>query len=214
MDRTLCVTSQGNAFSRPDEIRLYWTLRADSEDYAAATALAADQQEALCRAVMCCGFSRDRIKTTSFSVDTVYENQRDENGQYHSVFKGYSCRHQLSLKFSLDMQKLAQIIDEVAESGQSPEIRIEFGLQDEQALCDAALQDAVRQAQHRAALLAEASGVHLGQLQRIDHGVSSQHMISKTDYANPVMLKAARAMEIEPEDVSVSQTVVFTWEVL
>ena len=74
-------------------------------------------------------------------------------------------------------------------------------------------------ARAKAEILCKASGAELGQLISIDYNWGEVNIISRTSYEMEDCLMPLAAMgkcctpEIEPDDIDVSDTVAFTWEI-
>lgn len=210
--RTITVTGTGVAAARPDEIELGLRLSAQSMEYKDAVALSARQHESIVAALAPCGIAREEIKTSSFTVDTVKEGERDANGNYKERFAGYRCVNAVNIAFPLDMERLGRILTAVSESGAEPELDISFTLHDKDSLKDEALRRAAAASRRRAELLCAASGVKLGELSRVDYSWGEVRVRSETNMAMGMRVMACKQdMALEPEDVRVEDTVTFTW---
>jgi uncharacterized protein YggE len=80
------------------------------------------------------------------------------------------------------------------------------------------LENAVENAKWKATVLAKAAGVKLGAIQRIDYNWSDIHLYSNTNY---MLCESAAAysadntidIDIEPEDIKVSDTATVVWAI-
>ena len=77
------------------------------------------------------------------------------------------------------------------------------------------LEDAVRDAKAKAQILAAAGGVMLGKILAIDYDWSEIEMRSHVYAASSKMAyDSAPMIDLEPEDISNSDTVTVVWEIL
>ena len=115
--RTITVKGTGNVSARPDYIILSLNIEALSETYDRAMSEAAERIERLQGAAVCVGYHKEDLKTTSFDVQTGYENVKDRQGNYKREFVGYACSYRLKLAFDFDSKQLAKIISAIADCG-------------------------------------------------------------------------------------------------
>lgn len=190
-------------------------LKSRDMNYDSAMEQAAHHIQYLNESLSTVGFGKDDVKTTQFNVSTEYNNVKDQDGNYHREFAGYLIKHDLKLGFDFDMEKLSQALSAIAECLSTPELSIEFTVKDTTAIREEILRSATANARRKAVILCEASGVDLGQLLSIDYNWSELKLISRTKYKDnyvcaPQFLKAP---DIEPEDIDVSDTATFVWEI-
>ncbi len=68
----------------------------------------------------------------------------------------------------------------------------------------------------KAEILAKASGVSLGDLISIEYNWGELHLYSQTSYAlreNQITIDSLSSPDIVPDDIAVSDTVSFVWEI-
>ena len=95
--RTITVKGTGNVSTRPDYIILSLNIEVLSETYDRAMSEAAERIERLQGAAVRVGYRKEDLKTTSFDVQTRYENVKDRQGNYKREFAGYACSYRLKL---------------------------------------------------------------------------------------------------------------------
>ena len=88
--RTITVKGTGNASARPDYIILSLNIEVLSESYDRAMSEAAERIERLQGAAVRVGYRKEDLKTTSFDVQTRFENVKDRQGNYKREFAGYA----------------------------------------------------------------------------------------------------------------------------
>ena len=218
MNRTITIKGIGKLSLKPDQTVVSLMLKTVRVDYDKAMDEAAKHLEQLRSAIAEIGFTKDDLKTTSFDVGTEYENERDKNGNYKQIFVGYRVTHGLKLEFDFDSQRLSKVLGAIAVCIAEPELNVQFTVKDKEAVDAALLQSACANAKAKAEILTKASGVTLGELVSIDYNWSELHLYSLTHYEMdpPCMARASAAptaMDIEPDDIDVSDSVTFVWEI-
>lgn len=134
--RTITVKGTGNVSARPDYIILSLNIETLSESYDRAMSEAAERIERLQGAAVRVGYRKEDLKTTSFDVQTKYENVKDRQGNYKREFAGYACNYRLKLAFDFDSKQLAQVISAIAECGAKPELSIVFTVRNPSVVSD------------------------------------------------------------------------------
>ena len=218
MPRTITVKGMGRVTTAPDYVVISMSLEAHEQDYEATMELAAKKIEQLNASLEEIGFEKKAVKTTNFNVRTDYERVKDRNGNYKSVFNGYICSHRLKVEFDFETKRLAQTLYAISRCLAQPELSISFTVKDPSAVNKELLKSATVNAKEKAQILCEASGVELGQLLTIDYNWGELNIVSHTDYmleekcmAMPV--GGLADMDIEPDDIDVSDTATFVWEI-
>ena len=218
MPRTITVKGMGRVTTAPDYVVISMSLTAQENDYEETMELAAKKIEQLNASLEEIGFEKKTVKTTNFNVRTDYERVKDRNGNYKSVFNGYICSHRLKVEFDFDTKRLAQTLYAISRCLAQPELSISFTVKDPSAVNKELLKSATINAKEKAQILCEASGVELGQLLTIDYNWGELNIVSHTDYmleekcmAMPV--GGLADIDIEPDDIDVSDTATFVWEI-
>ena len=217
--RTITVKGTGNASTRPDYIILSLNIEVLSETYDRAMSEATVRIEKLQGAAVRVGYRKEDLKTTSFDVQTRYENVKDRQGNYKREFVGYACTYRLKLAFDFDSKRLTRVISAIADSGAKPEMSIAFTVKNPAKVNEDLLINAAENAKAKAEILCKASGIKLGELLSIDYNWGELNIVSRTTYeledcVPPMMaMSKCAAPEIEPDDIEVSDTVAFVWEI-
>ncbi|MCD8075384.1 MAG: SIMPL domain-containing protein [Lachnospiraceae bacterium] len=217
MARIITVKGIGKASAKPDYVEISMSLHTRDKNYDRAMDLAGQHIQHLTETISAIGFAKSDLKTASFNVRTDYQNVKDRNGNYNRVFNGYVVDHSLKLEFDFDMQKLSQALSAIAGCLSNPDLSIRFTVKDASGMNEEMLRSAAVNARRKAEILCEASGVKLGQLMNVDYNWGELEIYSKTQYrvAEECMPYAAAptAINIEPDDIDVSDTVTFVWEI-
>lgn len=216
MGRTITVKGIGQATAKPDYVVLSMVLQSLHEDYEQAMSIASDKIEQINDALAVIGFENDDLKTTSFNVHTEYERAKNDNGEYISVFKGYSVTHNLKLSFDFDTQTLAKAISALGSCNAHPQLSIAFTVKDTTAINEEMLRSATINAKRKAEILCEASGVELCDLVSIDYSWGELDVYSHTSFSccdETLSASTARAINIQPDDIQTSDTATFVWNI-
>lgn len=214
MDRTITVKGTGSISVKPDTIIISLNITALDKDYKTASDTCAQKHEALKNALSAAGFDTSALKTAGYNVNTEYEGRNDANGNYVTVFAGYRCSHRLNFELETDYARLGEALFAISSGVSEPELQIRFTVKDKETAADVLLRSAAESARHKAEILCAASGAALGELLSIDYDRNNANMFSETsfDCAAPMMAKACLP-DISPEDISLTDSAVFTWSI-
>ena len=213
MTRTITIKGVGKLSLKPDQVVVSLTLNATDKNYDKTMDTATKHLEQLRGALVGIGFTKDDLKTTNFNVNTEYESERDKNGNYKRIFIGYSVTHQLKLEFDFDSQRLSRTLGAIAGCIAEPELNVQFTVKDKKSVNAALLENACVNAKAKAGILAKASGVTLGDLISIDYNWGELHLFSQTQYDMEDDCMRMASVEIEPDDIDISDSVTFVWEI-
>ena len=167
------------------------------------------------------GFERKDLKTLNFSVDPEYESYQEKT-TWKQRLAGYRFRHVLKVEFDSDNDRLGKILYALANNQSvTPEFRISYTVKDPEASKNRLLADAVKDSQKKAKVLAKAAGISLKELQSIDYswGEISFEVSPMNRLESKMMVCDGAAdcgsydMDIEPDDIEVTDTVTVVWEI-
>ncbi len=219
--RTIRVTGKGQIKVRPDTTRITLTLTGLCPEYGEALRRSTDETEQVRTLLAGFGFGRSDLKTLSFRVDTEYESCKDKKGAYTQRFAGYRFNHAMKVEFASDNERLGRILYALARCPARPEFRLGYTVGDPEAVKNELLGKAVSDSARKAAVMAKAAGVALKAVQSIDYSWGQididvypvrtpMAMYSLADCANE---EARFDVDIEPDDVELSDTVTVVWEI-
>ncbi|MBR6861009.1 MAG: SIMPL domain-containing protein [Acidaminococcaceae bacterium] len=217
--RTIRVTGKGQIKVRPDMTQITMSLEGLYKDYNETLRLSSQDTETLKDILSGFGFERSDLKTLNFSVDTEYESYKDRDGSYKQRFTGYRYRHMLKVEFDSDNERLGKILYALANGKVRPEFRISYTVKDPEATKNTLLGKAVKDAREKASVLTEAAGIGLKDIQSIDYSwgeIDFEYrpmdggILAERCMAEPT---AAYSLDIEPDDIEVSDTVTVVWEI-
>lgn len=218
--RTIRVTGKGQIRVRPDMTRITMTLTGLYKEYGETLRHSSADTEVLKYVLAEFGFERSDLKTLSFNVDTEYESYRDRNNDYTQKFVGYRFNHILKVEFESDNDRLGKILFALANCKAKPEFRISYTVKDPEATKNLLLGKAVTDAKEKAVVLTQAGGVTLKDIQSIDYSwgeIDFEYRPMRDDVLMeccdaPLAAKSYN-LDIEPDDIDVSDTVTVVWEI-
>lgn len=103
------------------------------------------------------GISRDNIQTSDFRVDIQYDYQDGTQ-----LFRGYRVSNLLTIKIE-HIERVGELVDIAMENGANTVRNIALRVGNEQRYYQQALANAIRNAQEKAATIAETLGVAIPQ---------------------------------------------------
>lgn len=217
MARTITVKGTGRVSAKPDYVVLSMILESGHKDYDRAMDIGAKHIQHLNETLFGIGFEKGSVKTTNFNVRTDYDRVKDRYGNYENVFRGYVVTHHLKLAFDFDMARLSQALSAIAGCLSHPQLSIAFTVKDATAINEEMLRSATVNARRTAEILCEASGVVMGDLIAINYNWGELDIYSDTRYecCDKLMapMTAGTAIDITPEDIDISDTATFVWEI-
>ena len=217
--RTLRVTGKGQIKVKPDMTRITITLEGLYKDYSETLRRSSEDTEKLKELLKKYGFERTDLKTLSFDVDTEYESYKEKD-TWKQRFLGYRYRHLLKVEFDSDNDRLGRILYGLANSELNPEFRMSYTVKDSESAKNALLSKAVADAKEKAKVLSEAAGTVLKDIQSIDYSWGeidleirpmNREMVMETKMC--MATDGSYDIDIEPEDIDVSDTVTLVWEI-
>ena len=219
--RTIRVTGKAQIKVHPDMTRITISLEGIYPDYSETLRRSSEDTEQLKDLLSTFGFERAELKTLNFSVDTQYESYK-EKGAYKQRFIGYKYCHAMKVEFESDNDRLGKILYALAHCAVQPEFRISYTVRDPEAAKNELLGRAVSDARDKAAVLTEAAGVTLKDIQSIDYSWGkidfeihpmNRSIMGGDSMASMVMEDSSYDMDIEPDDIEVSDTMTVIWEI-
>lgn len=215
MGREIRITGTGSIKVRPDMTRVTMTISDIDKQYDKALAASSENSERLREIVSGLGFSASDLKTVSFDVKVENVGYRDRNDNWKERFVGYRVNHCLKVEFESDNQLLGKLLGAVAACSANPQFKINFFVKDNEGAKNLLLGNAIKDAKQKASVLAEASGVVLKEIQRIDYSWGEVRFESREELFDSAPSGATESLrfDIEPDDISTSDSVTVVWEI-
>ena len=222
MMRTIKVTGKGKIEVKPDMIRLYVNTEGIYKEYEDTLRRSTEDTELLKDLFEILGFQRRDLKTVYFNVDTEYESYQGKDKSWKRRFKGYKYNHRMKIEFESDNKRLGQVLYALAHSPLKPELSIEYTVADVEKCKNELLHKAIEDSIQKAQVLATSANVKLGQIQSIDYSWGEIDFV--TSPLNEMKLMecpdcdmsapGSYDIDIEADDIAVTDTVTVIWEIL
>ena len=220
--RTIRVTGKGQIKVKPDTTRITISLEGTWPEYGETLRHSSQDTERLKDVLSAFGFERSDLKTLNFNVETEYESYKDK-GTYKQRLIGYRFMHMMKVEFPSDNDRLGKVLYALANCPLKPEFRLSYTVSDPEAAKNDLLGKAVTDAKEKASVLTQAAGVTLKDIQSIDYSWGEidfeyrpmNRMLMADEYlARPMAAESpSYDMDIEPDDIEVSDTVTVLWEI-
>ena len=159
--RTLSVSGEGTVTAAPEVASLRVGVTSEAKTARDASRENADKMARVVGALRKAGIPEDKIQTVQLTVEPAYDYN---DGQ--QVLRGFQARNVVEAR-TRDLDRLGDVLDAVIQVGGNTFEGIAFELEDPGAAQARALTRAVDDARRKAAALAEAAGVGLGDVQEI-----------------------------------------------
>ena len=211
--RLITVHGEGKVTQSPDTIELNVELVTVNEDYDKMIEEATNKLNLLYYHLTNIGFEKNDIQTSNFIINSKYENVSDNNGNYKNKFVGYEARQNIVLEFPLDTAFLGETIGAISRSVVKPNISIRFTIKDKRSLINELLENAVDDAIKKAKILTKASGVKLGDVQKIEYKSQDYRIYSETQLM-PTSMYNMKNIDIVPKDIEISETVIMSFDII
>lgn len=196
-ERLISVSGEGTVEGAPDMALI--TLGVVNEARAAREALAANSQSMnrILDALKQSGIEPRDLQTSGFAVDPVYSQPpqgQDSSVPFRPEIVGYRVQNNITLRIR-DLTRVGALLDQVVTLGANSISGPTFTLDDPTALQDKARSAAIADALRKGKLYADAAGLALGPIFRIDENYVSPPQ----PYAAPMMMR----MEADQSDVPI-----------
>ncbi|MFA5109577.1 MAG: SIMPL domain-containing protein [Patescibacteria group bacterium] len=183
------VTGSGTVYAKADIANIEVGLKTTVKKTAAeATKESTIKMNDIITAIKDLGIEEKDIKTSGYSLSPVY-NWTNEKGQ---ELIGYEVTQNVSLKIR-DLEKIGDVIAKTTEKGANQIGSISFTIDDEYELKNQARELAIEKAKEKALMIAEQSGMKLGEVKSVYE--NTEPVISPISYSNAKMMDTAGAGE-------------------
>ena len=200
--RSITVSATGLVAVEPDQARISSGVTTEGETAKEALAENSATMKKLIDGLKAAGVAAKDFQTSQLSVSPRYTRPREGETQR---IDGYSVTNQVEIT-ARDLDKLGEVLDALVRLGANQMGGLTFGVSEAETLRDDARKEAVANARRRAELYAQAAGVELGEVLKIDEGGES----------GPPPMPMARAMKMESVPIergteTLSASVTITW---
>ena len=216
-ERVIRVKGQGTVSMPPDCIEIDIKLYETYITYEQSMEATAESLEEIREALKPLGFEKKDIKTSKFSIDSKYDSKRNKDGNYQRYFIGYEYTNELSIEFDNDNKKLGKVLYALSKCSSAPEFSIKYKMKDYSEMKELLLERSVADAKKKAIILSKAAGVTLREIISIDYSWSDINIYHEDNVLYESMEcceSSIEAIDLQAEDLSTSDTVTVTWEIV
>lgn len=209
--RLISVVGEGVVHAAPDMATIEAGVVSEAATAGEALAANSEAMQRILDALKSGGLEARDLQTSGFSVEPRYSQPpRDHDGSEPFVPKivGYSVRNELTVKLR-DLAKVGALLDQVIALGANSVSGPTFTIADPTPQEDAARRSAMHDALRKGRLYAEAAGVTLGPIFRIQEG--GAEWPQPVPYA-AMAREAAGPVPIEGGEISFRAQVSVTWQ--
>lgn len=215
--KTIRVTGMGSVSVKPDTTSLRITFGGIYKDYEETVRKSAEKTKILREAIEKSGLPGEALKTKDFSIESEYESYRDYNNDYKKRFLGYKFYHRTQIQFPKDNKMLGRVLYELSLCSVKVEFSIDYTVKDKDAVKEEVIKRAVKNSREKAEIMAIAAGVSLGEVQSIDYSWGEIDIrtspVDKLEVRKSYALEPSYDIDIEPDDIDLSDTVIMVWEI-
>lgn len=187
--RTITVTGEGEVNASPDLAIVSFAVETTAPKAREAVDENARKSGALAEALKKGLQDKDKISTTRYSLDPVYEQHERGSNRPPSI-SGYVARNEVRLEVHA-IDTVGALIDVATEAGANRVSDLQFTLDDRASYLHDALQSAGQEAQNQAKSVAAALGVKLKEV--ISATTSTPPIVLPRRYQGVGMAKIGRA---------------------
>ncbi len=166
--KTLTVTGRGEAVAAPDLAVVTIGVQTDGATAAEALRANAAAMSATIASLKSMDIADRDIQTSGLSVNPRYDYERNRSAP---EVIGFRASNSVRVRLR-DLDQAGAVIDEAVSTGANSLGGVSFTFADPKPLYEEARRDAVADAKARAEQLADAAGVRLGPILRIDEGAA------------------------------------------
>lgn len=218
MGRNIRVIGKGKLSVKPDTICLSIKAEGIYPDYEKTVKESANQTKILRESLEKSGLAGKKLKTKEFSIQSEYESYRDKNDDYKRRFVGYKFEHRTEIQFPNDNDQLGRTLYELSHCSVEVEFKIFYTVSNPGEVKNDLLKKAVEDSKAKAEILAESTGVNLGEIECIDYSWGELQILSQPIdkfMAEPKIFasKASYDIDIEADDIDVDDTVTIVWSI-
>jgi uncharacterized protein len=200
--RSITVTASGSISAVPDLARITSGVATEAPVARDAVSKNSEAMTKIIAGLKASGIDEKDIQTASFHIEPRYTRAREGEA---SVIDGYRATNQVQVVVR-NLDKLGEVLDRLVGLGANEMAGLSFEVSQAEKIKDDARKEAVVNAQRRAKLYADAAGVELGEVLKIDEsGDSAPHPI----FAGRAL--KSEAVPIERGSETLEATVSVTW---
>lgn len=209
--RTISVSAEGEVTASPDVAVLSFAVETTAKDASKAVDENASKSSAVAAAIKKELGEKDKITTTRYSLDPVYE-RREAGSPAAPEISGYVAHNEVRVE-THRIDQAGHLIDVAARAGANRMSGLDFTLENKTTQLREALLQAGREARQQAETVAQALNVKLKQV--VSASTSSGPIVMPRDYPRMAMatMEKSAPTPVEPGDIVVRASLQVTYEI-
>lgn len=204
--KTITVSGSASIEVKPDHATI--NIGVDTSDKVTVKAVAANSMlmAKVVEAVKVQGIAEKSMQTSHFSIEAQHPALKEGYGVDDTVITGYAVSNMLTIEVD-DVSKVPLIIDAAVKAGANTSNSVVFEAKNRQALDDQALADAVKDARHKAEIIAAAVGAKVGKAIFINNASGTYDYAVGANGNKAMSYRLAPPVTIMPGQVDISAAV-------
>ena len=215
---TIKVMGQGEMKFAPDVTRVTVEIDALHSTYQEAFEAGANNTNHIKDILAEHGLERDLAKTSRFDVNMHRVHKKVERGEWQWIVRGYKIRQTFLIELEMGCPQLTSLLDQIGREMAGVEIELGFAVSNTEDARLKVIEDAVKDAQKKAEVMATALGKKLGDVSSVRYGNLVEEYYNGRVYdqclASPGSMCEATPMDLTPADLSGCANVEVVWNLL
>ena len=215
---TIKVMGQGEMKFAPDVTRVSVDIDALHTTYQEAFEAGAKNTNHIKDILAEHGLDRDLAKTSRFDVNMHRVHKKVERGEWQWIVRGYKIRQSFLIELEMGYPQLTSLLDQIGREMAGVEIELGFAVSNTEDARLKVIEDAVKDAQKKAEVMATALGKKLGDVSSVRYGNLVEEYYNGRVYdqclASPGSMCEAAPMDLTPADLSGCANVEVVWNLL
>lgn len=207
--RTLTVSGEATLSYKPDTILLSIQIQKKDMDYQALLEETNSITNQLKQAVLDSNLEKESLKTETYQIRTTTRQEKDNKGNYHNVFDGYLAELIYHIRFPFENKLLSNVLSNLSPFQSN--LTIDYESSKRKEYQDKVLEEATKDAIHKAELIAKASGTRIKNIQSIQYQNNNDIVEC---YSSPrARVLSMTSIDITPEEKTLKDTIQITFEI-
>lgn len=211
MEKVIKVLGRGKAKFEADKTDIRVTFSDREDEYNQCVSRLIKDTYVVKKVLTNLGFDKNELKTKKFNVRPVYESEKQENGRYRSILIGYAYNQEIKFSFPVSNERLTEVCNALENLQMDVETDISYSIYDVDKAKDAAICDAIKDANKKAELIARNAELEIDSILNIEYGPKVD------DYDYDCFSTGMRScdlgvLDINPEEITTKDYVTITYK--
>lgn len=159
---TITIDGEATLYADPDHASITLGVVTDGTTVGDALHQNNAKMDGVLTGLRALGVQQSELQTSAFSIQPQHPRIKDGSYDYNAI-SGYEVSNSITVTVS-DLKKVGAIIDAAANAGATTSGGVTFEISDREALLDKVRAEAMRNAKHKADIMADAVGARVGGL--------------------------------------------------